>query len=88
MFEYKITIIHEPEDNDSTVVKACGKVSKEYLDNMLEGCWGFKKLFDENNGFIHQYPSLYDGEKLTTAMLLDDFAKQYSAALRWGVNIH
>lgn len=86
LFEYKITIIHEPEDADSTVVKASGKISKEYLDNITDGGGCYK--CDGIKGFIHQYPKLWNGERLTTVDLLDDFAKQYSFALRWAVNIH
>ncbi len=81
IFEYKVVIIHEPEDSDSTIVKACGKISKEYLDNMLEGNWCYKRYYDENNGFVHQYPKLLNGEKLTTGDLLNDFARQYSVAV-------
>ena len=88
IFEYKITIIHEPEDSDSTIVKATGKVSKEYLDNMLEGNCCYKRYYDDNNGFIHQYPTLWDGERLSTGDLLDDFARQFSVAVGCCKSIH
>ena len=86
VFEYKVVIIHEPEDNDSTVVKATGKVSKQYMATMLVDNCCYRLWYDECDGFIFPYPKLWDGEKLTTTMLLDDFAKQYSGALRWAVN--
>ncbi len=88
VFEYKIVIIHEPEDNNSTIVKAVGKISKEYLENQLEGCCDYKKWYDENNGFIIPYPKLWNGEKLTTGDLLDDFARQYSTAVGCCKSIH
>ena len=88
IFEYKVVIIHEPEDNDSTVVKAVGKISKEYLENMLEGNCCYKRYYDDNDGFVHQYPKLFNGEKLTTSDLLNDFARQYSVAVGCCMDIH
>ena len=75
IFEYKVVIIHEPEDADSTLVKATGKVSKEYMASLIADCCVYRQWYETNDGFIHMYPSLYDGEKLTTTMLLDDFAR-------------
>ena len=88
VFEYKITIILEPEDNDSTVVKATGKVSKEYMASLLADNCCYRSWYKECDGFIHKYPTLWDGEKLTTADLLDDFARQYSVAVGCCKSIH
>lgn len=86
VFEYKLTILLELEDNDSTIVKAAGKVSKEYMSTMLADNSCYRMWYEENDGFIHKFPTLFDGEKLSTMMLLSDFSKQYANAVHWGVN--
>lgn len=88
VFEYKITIILEPEDSDSTVVKAVGKIPKEYMATLLADNCCYRMWYEESDGFIHQYPKLFNGEKLTTTMLLDDFARQYANAVGCCKSIH
>jgi hypothetical protein len=86
LFEYRVGILLDPEDADSTIIRTAGKVSKQYMSTMLADSCQYRLWYEENDGYIHQFPKLLDGERCTTAMLLADFSHQFANAVHWGVN--